>query len=51
MHSPCDVHWSLVKRILLYVRDTILHDIRIHSSPSMAMVAYSDADWVGYPDT
>jgi hypothetical protein len=51
MHSPCDVHWSLVKRILRYIRGTMSHGIHIHSSPSTAMVAYSDADWAGCPDT
>jgi hypothetical protein len=44
MHSPCDVHWSLVKRILRYICDTMSHDIHIHYSSSTAMVAYSDAD-------
>jgi hypothetical protein len=51
MHSPCDVHWSLVKRIFCYLRGTMSHDIHIHSSPSTAMVAYSDIDWAGCPDT
>jgi hypothetical protein len=51
MHSPCDVHWSLVKMILRYVRGTMLHDIHIHSSLSTAMVAYSDTDWADCPDT
>jgi hypothetical protein len=51
MHSPCDVHWSLVKRILRYIRGTMSHSIHIHSSPSTAMVAYSDADWAGCLDT
>jgi hypothetical protein len=51
MHSPYYVHWSLVKRILWYVRGMMSHGIRIHSSSSMAMVAYSDANWAGCPDT
>jgi hypothetical protein len=51
MHSPCDVHWSLVKGILRYVHSTMSHDIHIHSSPSKAMVAYSDVDWAACPDT
>jgi hypothetical protein len=51
IHSPRDVHWSLVKRIMRYVCGTLSHGILIHAMPSTAMVAYSDANWVGCPDT
>jgi hypothetical protein len=51
MHSPCDVHWSLVKRILRYIRGSMSPSIHIHPLSSSAMVAYSDADWVGCPYT
>jgi hypothetical protein len=51
MHSPCDVHWSLVKRILRYIRGSMSPGIHIHPLSSSAMVAYSDADWAGCPDT
>jgi hypothetical protein len=51
MHSACDVHWSLVKRILRYIWGSMSHGIHIHPLSSSAMVAYSDAGWVGCPYT
>lgn len=52
MHQPCDVHWSLVKRILRYVRGTVQHGLQLSgASKALDIVAYSDADWAGCPDT
>ncbi|XP_071678617.1 uncharacterized mitochondrial protein AtMg00810-like [Lolium perenne] len=51
MHAPRDSHWTLVKRILRYIRGTTHLGLTLTASPSMEMVAYSDADWAGCPDT
>nr|XP_020156851.1 uncharacterized mitochondrial protein AtMg00810-like [Aegilops tauschii subsp. strangulata] len=51
MHSPCDVHWSLVKHILRYIRDTPTYGLRLHASASTELFAYTDVDWAGCPDT
>nr|XP_020172826.1 uncharacterized mitochondrial protein AtMg00810-like [Aegilops tauschii subsp. strangulata] len=51
MHAPCDSHWTLVKRILRYIRGTMALGLTLTASTSMEMVAYSDADWAGFPDT
>jgi hypothetical protein len=51
MHAPRDAHWKLVKRILRYLRGTIDHGLRISASPCCDLIAYSDADWAGCPDT
>lgn len=51
MHAPRDSHWALVKRILRYLRGTLQHGVHVTSSPSTSMIAYSDADWGGCPDT
>lgn len=51
MHSPRDAHWSLVKRILCYIRGHMDLGLTLLASPFTNIVAYSDADWVGYPDT
>lgn len=41
----------MVKRILRYIRGTTGHGITITASPPSELVAYSDADWAGCPDT
>ena len=51
MHSPRDSHWTLVKRILRYIRGTMTMGLTLTASSSIDMVAYSDADWAGCPDT
>jgi hypothetical protein len=51
MHAPMDVHCSLDKQILLYVCGTLSHSILIHATLSTSMVANSDTDWAGCPDT
>nr|XP_020193427.1 uncharacterized mitochondrial protein AtMg00810-like [Aegilops tauschii subsp. strangulata] len=51
MHSPRDSHWGLVKRILHYIRGTMSLGLTLTASASTDLVAYSDADWAGCPDT
>ncbi|XP_039851237.1 uncharacterized mitochondrial protein AtMg00810-like [Panicum virgatum] len=51
MHDPNDGHWTLVKRILRYVRGTSAKGLQLRRSTSPTLVAYSDADWAGCPDT
>nr|XP_040254971.1 uncharacterized mitochondrial protein AtMg00810-like [Aegilops tauschii subsp. strangulata] len=51
MHAPRDTHWNLVKRILRYIRGTTALGLTLTASPSTDLVAYSDADWAGCPDT
>jgi hypothetical protein len=51
MHSPRDVHWTLVKRILRYVRGTTHKGLQLRRSSTPSLTAYSDADWAGCPDT
>jgi hypothetical protein len=40
-----------VKRVLRYVRGTLEFGLQLHASSSTALVAYSDADWAGCPDS
>jgi hypothetical protein len=40
-----------MKRILHYIRDTLDLGLTLHASPATDIVAYSDADWAGFPDT
>jgi hypothetical protein len=40
-----------MKRILHYIRDTLGLGLSVHASTALDIVAYSDADWVGCPNT
>ncbi|XP_071680010.1 uncharacterized protein [Lolium perenne] len=51
MHAPRDTHWALVKRILRYIRGTMSMGLTLTASSDTSLVAYSDADWAGCPDT
>ena len=41
------MHWSAVKRILLYVRPTVSFGLHLRPSSSGVLSAFSDADWAG----
>jgi hypothetical protein len=51
MHDPRDAHFQLIKRILRYVQGTSHFGLKIHRASSLDLIAYSDADWAGCPDT
>jgi hypothetical protein len=51
MHDPRESHLAALKRLLLYVRGTVDFGLVLHQSPSAELVAYTDADWTGCPDT
>ncbi|GKA37805.1 ribonuclease H-like domain-containing protein [Tanacetum coccineum] len=51
MHDPRETHFSALKRILRYVRDTLDYGLQLFSSSTTYLVAYSDADWAGCPTT
>ena len=50
MHCPTTPHWTIVKRILRYLKNTIHHGLLLHHSSSLSLHAYLDADWVGCPN-
>lgn len=41
----------MVKRVLRYIHGTTRRGIFLQASPSTSLVAYSDADWAGCPNT
>ena len=49
LKEPTEDHWSLVKRILRYLKETISHGLFIGSHSTTELHAYSDADWAGCP--
>jgi hypothetical protein len=51
MHAPTEDHFRALKRILRYVKGTVLHGLQLHRNPYRDLLAYSDADWAGCPDT
>ncbi|KAM3366771.1 hypothetical protein ACQJBY_015855 [Aegilops geniculata] len=51
MHDPRAAHLALVKRVPRYLRGTTDHGLHLHRSPSLDLVAYSNDDWAGCPDT
>ncbi|MFS7996236.1 putative RNA-directed DNA polymerase [Helianthus anomalus] len=51
MHAPRDPHFAFLKRILRYLQGTVDYGIRIGKSNTHSLVAYSDADWGGCPDS
>ncbi|GKB46772.1 ribonuclease H-like domain-containing protein [Tanacetum coccineum] len=51
MHDPREPHLSALKRILWYVQGTMHYCLKLFSSSTTDLVAYSDADWAGCPTT
>nr|GEZ87010.1 ribonuclease H-like domain-containing protein [Tanacetum cinerariifolium] len=51
MHDPREPHLATLKRILWYVRGTLDYGLKLFSSSTTDLVAYSDADWAGCPTT
>jgi len=50
MQRPTITHWSPVKCILRYLKETVGHGLLIQRSSSSSLMAYSDADWASCPD-
>lgn len=51
MHSPTDVHFLAVKRILRYLKGTLGRGLFFNANSIFQIRAFSDADWAGNPDT
>ncbi|KAJ9547325.1 hypothetical protein OSB04_019868 [Centaurea solstitialis] len=51
MHDPRLLHLNTLKCILRYLKGTLSHGLHIKASAVDRLVAYSDADWAGCPNT
>lgn len=51
MHAPWTYHLNALKCILNYVKGTIDMGLYLHCNSISTLTAYTDADWVGCPDT
>ncbi|XP_019241541.1 PREDICTED: uncharacterized protein LOC109221518 [Nicotiana attenuata] len=47
MHRPTVIHWTGVKRVLRYLKQTITHGLFFKKQSDHALHIYSDADWAG----
>ncbi|XP_019100777.1 PREDICTED: uncharacterized protein LOC109132822 [Camelina sativa] len=50
MHKPTDIHWMAVKRVLRYLAGTKDRGIFLRRNNTIALHAFSDADWRGNKD-
>lgn len=50
LHTPTELHWTAVKRILRYVKGTCETGLKLARSSSTVLSAFSDADWAGSTD-
>ena len=50
MHRPTQIHWTITKRLLRYLKNTIFHGINITKASSPTLTCFSDADWAGSLD-
>ncbi|XP_070009825.1 uncharacterized mitochondrial protein AtMg00810-like [Nicotiana sylvestris] len=51
MHTPLEVHYTVVKRILHYLNGSLSHGLFIRGGSMDQLTCYSDADWAGCPTT
>jgi len=51
MHDPREPHLAALKRILRYLQGTLSLGLTLRPSSPAELVAYTDADWAGCPDT
>ena len=49
MAAPRSPHYTVVLRILRYLKGTIFDGLHFSSHSSLTLQAYSDADWAGDP--
>ncbi|KAK1408451.1 hypothetical protein QVD17_40235 [Tagetes erecta] len=47
MHSPTNIHWSALKRLLRYLHGTMHHGLLIRRHSPLNLHAFTDADWAG----
>ncbi|KAJ0454172.1 putative RNA-directed DNA polymerase [Helianthus annuus] len=51
MHAPHVDHWHALKRIIRYIKGTASYGLTLGHTRNPSLLAYSDADWAGCPDT
>jgi hypothetical protein len=49
-HAPRDTHWTAIKWILRYLKNTLSYGLLIKPTPPSQLFAFFDADWASCPD-
>jgi hypothetical protein len=49
MHAPTSAHWTVAKRVLRYLKNSVDHGL-IYTKGSLNLFAYCDSDWACSPD-
>ena len=49
MAAPRTIHFTIVLRILRYVKETLGHGLQFSSQSSLVLSGYSDVNWAGDP--
>ena len=44
MHSPSEIHWQALKRLLRYLKGTIYHGLFLNRHSTLDLTAFSDSD-------
>jgi len=50
MHCPSIIHWTVTKRLLRYLKNTIFHGISIKKNVNPPLTCYSDTEWASNLD-
>ncbi|GLT91294.1 hypothetical protein SLE2022_091880 [Rubroshorea leprosula] len=51
MHAPTHNHFTVVKRILRYLKGTLNYGLQLFRNSSLSLHMFTDADWAGCVDT
>ncbi|KAK4352549.1 hypothetical protein RND71_028067 [Anisodus tanguticus] len=51
MHDPRESHFAALKRNIRYVKGTLDFGLHLYPSAPTKLLAYTDANWAGCPDT
>ncbi|XP_014660430.1 uncharacterized protein LOC106804241 [Setaria italica] len=51
MHAPRTCHANILKHVLRYLKGTIGFGLHLLATATLSLLAYTDTDWAGCPDT
>ncbi|XP_071739331.1 uncharacterized mitochondrial protein AtMg00810-like [Rutidosis leptorrhynchoides] len=51
MHNPRESHLHALRRIVRYLQGTLDYGLHLYKNPNRRLIAYTDVDWAGCPDS